>query len=54
MQVVRAVFGGMLWLQSLDSCSHPAGLSSSCHAYTWGSKSAYPGTTGTPADLLTV
>ena len=43
MQVVGAAFSGMLWLQSWDNYSHAAGLSSSCHAYTWSSISAYSG-----------
>ena len=51
MQAVRAASSGMLWLQSWDNYRHAAGLSSSYHAYTWSSKSAYPGTTGTPANL---
>lgn len=46
MQVVWAAFSGMLWLQSCDNSSGPAGLSISGHAYTWSSKLAYPGTTG--------
>ena len=44
MQVVGAAFSGMLWLQSWDNYRHAAGLSSSYHAYTWSSISAYSGT----------
>jgi len=50
MQVVRAASSGMLGLQSWDNNIHSAGLSSSCHAYTWSSKTAYPGTTGMHAN----
>ncbi|DBB02034.1 TPA: hypothetical protein ACH3X1_000613 [Trebouxia sp. C0004] len=37
-----AVVSIMLWLQSWDNYSHPAGLSSCWHAYTWSSKAACP------------
>ncbi|DBB02035.1 TPA: hypothetical protein ACH3X1_000613 [Trebouxia sp. C0004] len=41
-----AVVSIMLWLQSWDNYSHPAGLSSCWHAYTWSSKAACPDAIG--------